>query len=111
MGETIATAVAHMTDQMGLYGDIPLQPADDPYNTPVVESVNCRMNIHSQRTAGTPVISYRLTYQITLNALHGLFQYLYTENHPVTAVTEVVDPGLTGTMMRVGVISIEPRLS
>lgn len=99
-----------MTDQVLIYGDISLLSADDPYNTPVVEGANCKMDIYSQRTPGTQFIPNRLTYQITLNALQGLFQFLYTEYHAVSAVSEILDPGLTGSMIRVGVIRIEPIL-
>ena len=54
------------------------------------------------------MIPNHLTYAITLNALEGLFGFLYTEGHFVSAITEVIDPGLTGTMVRVGLISIRP---
>lgn len=96
-----------MNGQIRIHGDISLLPADDPYATPVVEDVNCIMSVTSQRTR-TQSIPYRLTYEITLNALQGLNKFLYTDNHAASAVTEVLDPGLTGSMRRIGVISISP---
>lgn len=109
LGNTIATAIVHMTDQLQIYGDDrSLLPDDDPYSTPVIEGVDCKMRIVSQRTPGTQSIPHHLTYRIVLNALQGLFQFLYTEDHAVSAVSEVLDPGLTGSMVRVGVVSIRP---
>ncbi|KAF6230881.1 hypothetical protein HO173_010997 [Letharia columbiana] len=105
--ETIAAASTHMNAQIRIHGDISLLPADDPYATPVIEGVNCIMSVTSQRTR-TQSIPYRLTYEITLNALQGLNKFLYTDNHAASAVTEVLDPGLTGSMRRIGVISISP---
>lgn len=105
--ETIAVARIHMDEQLDIYGDRALLDTDDPYNTPVVADMNCTIEIHSQRTR-TGLIPNHLTYQITLNALRGLFLFLYTDNHAASAVTEVFDPGLTGTMSRIGLISISP---
>lgn len=97
-----------MSDQLHNYGDKPLLASDDPYFTPLVEGVNCELKIYSQRVPRTQVIPNHLTYQIALNALQGLFTFLYTENHAVSAVSEILDPGLTASMIRVGVISISP---
>lgn len=96
-----------MNDQLGIYSDRDLLPADDPYNTPVVADMNCTIRISSQRTR-TDFIPNHLTYQITLNALRGLFLFLYTDDHTASAVSEVIDPGLTGSMIRIGLISISP---
>ncbi|CAF9907596.1 MAG: hypothetical protein ALECFALPRED_003545 [Alectoria fallacina] len=106
--ETIATASIHMHDQLQIYGDRALLPRDDPYYTPDVEGADCRLKINSQRNPQTRTVPNRLTYQITLNALQGLFTFLYTDNHAASAVTEVLDPGLTGDMVRIGVVSISP---
>ena len=54
------------------------------------------------------MIRNHLTYVVTMNALRGLFQFLYEEGHAGSAVTEVADPGLAGSMMGIGVISISP---
>ena len=97
-----------MESQLYRYGDRSLLPADDPYITPVVEGVDCTMRISSQRVPQTGVIPNHLTYQITVNALEGLYDFLYRDNHAASAVTEVLDPGLTGSMIRVGLISINP---
>lgn len=97
-----------MSDQMRISGDRSLRTADDPYQTPVVEDVNCTMSIYSLRVPDTQLIRYHLTYQITLNALQGLLKFLYTDNHAASAVSEVLDPGLTGNMKRIGLISISP---
>lgn len=105
--EKIAAATIHMNDQLDIYGDRALLPADDPYNTPMIEDMNCTIRINSQRTR-TAFIPNHLTYQISLNALRGLFLFLYTDDHPASAVGEVIDPGLTGSMIRIGLISISP---
>ena len=106
--ETIATARIHISDQLQIYGDRALLPGDDPYYTPEIEGVDCRLKIISQRNPQTRTVPNRLTYQITLNALQGLFKFLYTDNHAASVVSEILDPGLTGSMVRIGVISINP---
>lgn len=106
--QTIETATDHMFNRKHAIGDRSLLPADDPYGTPFIEGVNCTISIYSQRTR-TQSIPYRLTYQISLNALEGLFTFLYTDNHAASAVSEIIDPGLTGSMRRIGLISISPR--
>ena len=105
---TIDTATDHMVDRKHALGDRSLLPADDPYGTPFDEDVNCTLSVYSQRTR-TQSIPYHLTYQIALNALQGLFTFLYTNNHAASAVSEIIDPGLTGSMRRIGLISISPR--
>ena len=70
--------------------------------------MDCRLKIISQRNPQTRTVPNRLTYQITLNALQGLFTFLYTNHHAASVVSEVLDPGLTGSMVRIGVISINP---
>lgn len=97
-----------MSDQLQIYGDRSLLAGDDPYFTPEVEGVNCELKISSRRVPQTQAIPNRLTYQIALNALQGLLTFLYTENHAVSAVSEILDPGLTGSMRRIGVVSINP---
>ena len=97
----------HMTDQIHALGDRNLLSADDPYTSPVVENVNCTMSIYSLKSRSQPQV-HHLTYQITLNALEGLFQFLYTDGHYASAVTEVADPGLTGTFQGIGLLSISP---
>ena len=106
--QTIGTAAVHMFNRKQALGDRSLLPADDPYGTPFDEGVNCAISVYSQRTR-TQSIPYRLTYQISLNALQGLFTFLYTNNHAASAVSEIIDPGLTGSMRRIGLISISPR--
>lgn len=106
MRETLATARIHMSEQMYMYGDRTLLPVDDPYNTPLVEGADCTMKTKSQREPETQLIPHRLTYQVTLSALQGMFEFLCTDSHAVSAVSEDLDPGLTGSMTRVGVISI-----
>lgn len=98
---------AHMTDQIHALGDRNLLSADDPYTSPVVEDVNCTMSIYSLKSRSQPSV-HHLTYQITLNALEGLFQFLYTDGRYASAVTEIADPGLTGTFQGIGVMSISP---
>ena len=98
-----------MLSQVETHGNARLQAADDPYSTPVVEGMNCTMTINSQRVPGTAVIPNRLTYQVTLNALRGLMEFLFLERHSASAVTEVIDPGVTGSMVRIGLVSIYPR--
>ena len=99
-----------MSGQLAAYGDGPLLPADDPYNTPVVEGETCTLSIDSQRVPHTQIIPNHLTYQIALNALQGLFGFLYTDNHPGSAVSEISDPGLTGNFKRIGLVGISPML-
>ena len=99
-----------MSDHVDRYGDGTLYSVDDPYNTPLVEGVNCTMEIRSQRFGRTQYIAHRMTYQVVLNALRGLFGFLYTDDHAGSAVAEVIDPGLTGSMIRVGAISVTPIL-
>lgn len=106
--ETLTTARVHMDTGVIIHGDRPLLPADDPYNTPVVQGKNCTVGIHSYRFPGTEVIVNRLTYEVTVNVLRGLLGFLYSENHAASAVTEVIDPSLTGTMVTVGFATIRP---
>ena len=107
IGQTIDAVAAHMTDQIHTLGDRTLLPTDDPYTSPVVKDVNCTMSIYTLTTRARPT-PYHLTYQITLNALEGLFQFLYADGHYASAVTEIADPGLTGTFQGVGLMSISP---
>ena len=51
-----------------------------------------------------------MTYQTVLNALMGLSGFLIRDNHAGVAVAEVIDPGLTASMIRIGLISINPYL-
>ena len=108
IGQTIDAVAAHMTDQIHALGDRTLLPVDDPYTSPVVENVNCTMSIYTLRTRSQPN-PHQLTYRITLNALEGLFQFLYADGHYASAVTEIADPGLTGTFQGIGLMSISPR--
>lgn len=62
--------------------------------------------MNSQRTPGTQVIPQHLTYGVAVNALQGLFRFLYEEGNTYSAVIEVLDPGLTGSFVRVGVVSV-----
>ena len=105
IGRTIDAVAAHMTDQIHALGDRTLLPTDDPYTSPA--DVDCTMSIYTLRTRVAPT-PHHLTYQITLNALEGLFQFLYTDGHYASAVTEIADPGLTGTFQGIGLISISP---
>ena len=104
--ETMTTAMNYMNSQLRIHGNIRLPSDEDPYNTPVVPGKNCQMKIESQRMPMTQRIPYHLTYGITSNALRGLFGFLYTDGHAGSAVTEVIDPGLTGTMEVIGLISL-----
>ncbi len=98
-----------MISQRDIYGaDRILQPADDPYDTPVVPDENCTMRINSRRTPGTEFVPNRLTYQVTLNALKGLYGFLYEGERGGSAVSEVADPGITGSMVSIGLVSISP---
>ena len=108
LGGTINRATLHMASHINVHGDGPLLPADDPYDTPVIEGENCTIEINSQREPGTQIIPNRLTYLITLNALSGLFFFLYTNNHAAAAVSEISDPSLTGSMIRIGLVGISP---
>lgn len=105
IGRTIDAVAAHMTDQIRALGDRALLPTDDPYTSPA--DVDCTMSIYTLRTRTAPT-PYHLTYQITLNALEGLFKFLYADGHYASAVTEIADPGLTGTFQGIGLISISP---
>ena len=95
-----------MDHQMAIYGDGPLQPVDDPYSASVVAGMKCIVEIASLRRRPTQDIPNALTYQTTLNALRGMFGFMVTEDHAVSALVEVVDPGLTGSMIRIGLMSI-----
>ena len=95
-----------MDNELKNYGNVPLQPADDPYIARVSADVDCTMKVESQRLPGKEFIPEHLTYQVTLNALRGLFGFLYSDGHAGHAVTEVIDPGLTGSMMTIGTITI-----
>lgn len=106
LGGTINRASLHMSSHLNAHGDGPLLPADDPYDTPVVEGENCTIKINSQRVPETQIIPNRLTYLIALNALHGLFFFLYTDNHAAATVSEISDPSLTGSMVRIGLVGI-----
>ena len=107
LGQTIDAVATHMTDQIHALGDRTLLSADDPYTTPLVKDENCTMSIYSQKSRLQPN-PHHLTYQITLNALQGLFQFLYMDGHYASAVTEIADPGLTGTFEGLGLMSISP---
>ena len=98
-----------MAFEQRIYGEGPLKPADDPYMTPVIEGKNCHMEIKSQRTPGTGRIIYPMTYQVALNALKGLYMFLYEQRHFGSAVTEVADPGITGDFERIGLVGISPK--
>ena len=95
-----------MDHQMAIYGDGPLLPSDDPYRTSVVAGKKCAMEIASLRRRPTPVIPNPLTYQTTLNALSGFFEFMITENHAVSALVEVADPGLSGSMTTIGLLIV-----
>ena len=97
-----------MSDHVDTYGDGILDAVDDPYQTPEMEGVNCTMEIRSQRFGRTAYIPHHMTYQTVLNALTGLFGFLITDAHAGIAVAEVIDPGLTASMIRIGLISINP---
>lgn len=96
-----------MSNQMRVLGDRSLLPADDPYDTGFIEGVDCTLSVFSQRTRSQSIPN-RLTYQITLNALQGLFTFLYTDGHAASAVSEIIDPGLTGSLRRIGLLNITP---
>ena len=108
LGETIGRASFHMSSQLQIYGDRSLLASDDPYFTPEIDGVDCELKMSSQRIPQTQAIPNHLTYQIALNALEGLLTFLYTDNHAFSAVSEIVDPSLTGSMRRIGVVSIKP---
>lgn len=55
---------------------------------------------------GTEEIRHRMTYGVAVNALRGLLGFLYEEGNAVCAISEVADPGLTGSFVRVGVVSV-----
>lgn len=74
----------------------------------MVQGINCTLRISSNRAGQTGVITNHLTYRITLNALGGLYGFLYEGGRAASAVTEVLDPGLTGSMVGIGIISISP---
>ena len=108
MHDTLSTAWIHVDEQLHIHGDRKLVPLDDPYTTPVVQDVNCTLTLNSYRIPGSERIPIHLTYQISVNALQGTFDYLYTDHHPGSAVSQILDPGLTGTMDRIGLLSISP---
>lgn len=106
LGETLTVARIHMSDKINRFGNRALLAIDDPYITPVVEGMNCTLRISSQRVGQTQLIRNHLTYRVALNALRGLHGFLYEGGHAASAVTEVLDPGLTGSMEGIGVISV-----
>ena len=97
-----------MSDRLNHFGERALLAIDDPYISPVVPGRDCTLRISSNRAGQTGGIRNHLTYRLTLNALRGLFGFLYEDGHAASAVTEVLDPGLTGSMIGVGTISISP---
>lgn len=106
IGATVTKAREYIKNQLMLYGNVPLHPADDPYIARVLANKDCTIKVESQRMPGTEFVPEPLTYQVALNALRGLFWFLYLDDHAGHAVTEVIDPGLTGGMMTIGTITI-----
>lgn len=106
IGATVTQAKEYMKDQLKLFGNVPLHPADDPYIARVRADKECTMKVESERIPATEYIPEHLTYRLALNALRGLYWFLYTEGHAGHAVTEVYDPGLTGRMITIGTITI-----
>ena len=105
--DTVTIAWNHLNDQYLIHGDSPLLSDDDPYNVPVSPGKNSEMQIKSSKIPETQTIPTHLTYRIALNALSGLFEYLYTGGHAGAAFTEVFDP--TRSNQRLGMITISPK--
>ena len=105
--DTITTAMNHLTDQYRIHGDSPLLSTDDPYDVAMPPGSNSEMSIESSKIPGTQTIPTHLTYGLTLDALRGLFGYLYTDGHAGAAMTEVFDP--RRSHYRIGVIAIHPK--
>ena len=105
--DTVFIAWKHLNDKLRIHGDRPLLPGDDPYNLPVPPGRNSAMQISSWKIPGTQTVPTHLTYALTMNALSGLFEYLYTEGHADAAFTEVFDP--TRSDKRIGMITISPK--
>ena len=53
--------------------------ADDPYQTARVAGQNCTFDVESSGTSPETGRTYHLTYQIALNAIHGLSSFLGEE--------------------------------
>ena len=105
--DTVTIAWNHLSDQYRIHGDSPLLSDDDPYNVPVPPRKNSEMQISSSKIPEAQTIPTHLTYRIALNALSGLFEYLYTDGHAGAAITEVFDP--TRSDKRLGMITISPK--
>ena len=100
----------HMAEALGVSGDGPLRPADDPYDTPDVAGRNCHVRVDSQRVpTGSERIPVHLTYIVTLNAIHGLLDFLKADL-PGSAIAEIYDSSLSRGA-RVGVLSVRPILN
>ena len=107
MKDTMMTARNHMNNQYRIHGDNPLLSTEDPYDVPVPPGENNEMTIGSTRIPGTQFIPTHMTYGLALNALSGLFQYLYTDGHAGAALAQVFDP--TRSDRQIGLIAIRPK--
>lgn len=97
----------HMAEALGVSGDGPLRPADDPYNTPDVAGRNCHVQVLSLRVpAGSERIPIHLTYQVVLNAIRGLMDFI-NAGHPGNAVAEIYDLSLSEDA-KVGLLGLRP---
>lgn len=101
--QTLDVAYTAMTNRLNSHGDGPLLPPNfDPYVTARVAGVNC---IVDARSVDNP---YHLTFQVMVNALRWLYEFLYDGFRPGSVVMSVVDEGVQSDFGKLGVVSVTP---
>lgn len=92
MLDTLQVAHDHMVDQAADHGiNAALLPADDPYSTPLVPGRNCNFDVESSGTDPETGVTYHMTYDITLNAIIGIHNFL-DHDRPGSVAAAVTDP-------------------
>jgi len=105
MINTLTAANDHMEAQAIAHGNIPLLPGDDPYQTPWVPGQNCTFETQSSGTSPHTGVAYHLTYQVNLNAIHGLLTFLNSGRHG-SAAAIIIDPSIG--VEECGTVSVSP---
>lgn len=103
MEQTLDVAYTAMTNRLNTHGDGPLLPPTfDPYVTPRVAGVNCTVRAYSLDNP------YYLTFQVMVNALRWLYEFLYDGNRAGSVVLSVMDEGVQPGLGKLGVVSVMP---
>lgn len=106
MDNTLIFVHDYMAHQAYLYGEnAHLVAADDPYQMARVQDQNCTFDISSSGLSPHTGVTYHLTYQVVLNAVHGLFNFL-TPDRLGSIAAMVFDPSLGEE--KVGTLGLRP---